>query len=199
MNKLEVQKRVLKNGEPLSEDLFTWDGNTRTFSSEEDSLVLDFVEQTDCTFKTGWDCTFKTGSGCTFDTSSGCTFDTGSNCTFKTSSGCTFKTGWDCTFKTGSGCTFKTSSGCTFDTSSGCTFDTGSNCTFKTGSGCVVVRRDIYEVIELVEGQTIKLNNYAISGYTVINPEKKIIIDGKDIEISKESFEELKKQLLEEE
>ena len=65
-------------------------------------------------------------------------------------------------------CTFDTGFGCTFDTGSACTFNTGSDCTFKTDSDCVVVRRDIYEVIELKEGQKIKLNSYKIKGYKII-------------------------------
>jgi len=181
MTKKEVQKRVSQNGNPLPLNKFEWDEKTNTFSSDEDYLVLDFLDVDDCTFKTGYGCTFKTGSDCTFDTSSDCTFDTGYGCTFDTSYGCTFKTGSDCTFKTGSGCTFKTGSDCTFKTGYGCTFDTGSDCTFNTGYGCtfdtgsdctftcgkqcVVVRRDIYEIIEVPENTKIKLNEYGVKGY----------------------------------
>ena len=156
---------VTQNVKKLSKDKYTWDENTRTFSTVENNLVLDFREYDDCTFKTGDDCTFKTGYSCTFDTGSGCTFNTGSDCTFDTGSDCTFKTGWNCTFKTGSGCTFKTSSGCTFDTGSDCTFDTGWNCTFNTGYGCVVVRRDVFEVIQTEVGIIYKLCPYNIKGY----------------------------------
>jgi hypothetical protein len=179
LTKEQVQKKVLKNGEPLGMNLFEWDKKTNTFSSEENYLVLDFNFVNGCTFKTGSDCTFKTGSGCTFDTGYGCTFKTGSDCTFDTDSDCTFDTGYGCTFKTGSDCTFKTGSDCTFDTDYDCTFKTGSGCTFKTGSGCtfetgsdytscVVVRRDIFEIIELKEKQTIKLNEWGVKGFTVI-------------------------------
>jgi len=139
LTKEQVQKKVLKNGEPLGIDLFEWDKKTNTFSSEENYLVLDFNFVNDCTFKTGSGCTFKTGSDCTFDTGFGCTFDTDYDCTFKTGSGCTFKTG------------------------SGCTFETGSDYT-----SCVVVRRDIFEIIELKEKQTIKLNEWGVKGFTVI-------------------------------
>ena len=96
MTKQEVQKRVLQNGEMLPLDKFEWDEKTNTFSSNEDSLVLDFKDIDGCTF--------KTGSNCTFDTSSDCTFDTGSNCTFDTEYNCTFKTGSDCIFDTGNRC-----------------------------------------------------------------------------------------------
>jgi hypothetical protein len=156
MNKKEVQQRVLQNGKPLDLYKFTWDENTKTFSSSENNLVIDFNNVDDCTFKTG----------------SYCTFYTGSYCTFNTSSDCTFKTGSYCTFDTGSYCTFNTSSDCTFDTSSYCTFKTGSYCTFDTGEDCVVVRRDVYEVIELDGSKKIKLNECNVKGYTVIKDTK---------------------------
>ena len=77
-----------------------------------------------------------------------------------------------CTFDTGSHCTFKTEFDCTFNTGSYCTFNTGSDCTFKTGENCVVVRKDIYEVIELKSGQKIKLKGYSIKGYNILEEEK---------------------------
>ena len=171
MNKKEIQQRVLQNGKPLSLDNFEWDENTKTFSSNENNLVLDFVGIDNCTFKTGLNCTFDTGSYCTFDTWSGCTFKTGPDCTFKTGYGCTFKTGYGCTFDTGPGCTFKTGGNCTFNTRHGCTFDTGKE--------CVVVRRDVYEVIELEKDKKIKLNSSGIKGFTYVNDETEIEIDGK--------------------
>jgi len=54
----------------------------------------------------------------------------------------------------------------TFKTASDCTFKTSSDCTFDTGFNCVVVRRDIYEVIELEEGKKIKLNWYGKKWFT---------------------------------
>ena len=169
MNKKQVQQRVLQNGNPLPLDKFEWDEKTNTFSSNEDNLVLDFQGIDYCTFKTGSDCTFKTGSDCTFDTGSDCTFDTGFNCTFDTGSGCTFDTGSDCTFDTGCDCIFKTGSDCTFKTKFNCTFKTGSDCTFDTEEECVIVRRDIYEVIEIPANTKIKLNEYRVKGYQIID------------------------------
>ena len=80
---------------------------------------------------------------------------------------CTFKTGSGCTFTTGYGCTFKTGYDCTFTTGSICTFTTGSGCTFATDYGCVVVRRDVYEIIEIPKA-TIKLNKYGVKGYETV-------------------------------
>ena len=186
---------VTKNGKPLSKSLYTFDEETRTFFSNEDGLVFDFNNIGGATFKTGSSCTFKTGSSCTFETGYYCTFDTGSRCTFKTGSSCTFDTGSYCTFDTESYCTFKTGYYCTFKTGSDCTFNTGSGCTFETGKDCVVVRRDIFEVITLTEGITIKLNEAGASGYTIIEQEHTIVIDGKEIKISEESFKNLKESL----
>jgi len=104
--------------------------------------------------------------------------------------GWSFKTNWNCTFNTGSDCTF--------NTDSSCTFDTGSRCTFKTGSRCVVIRRDIYEVIELKADVKIKLNGYIVKGYTVIEDEKaeqKPTIKIGDLEFDKEEVEERLKDL----
>ena len=164
MEKIDVQKRVLQNGKPLDLNKFNWCSETRVFSSKENLLVIDFFDQSDCTFKTGWGCTFKTGSDCTFKTGSGCTFDTGSDCTFDTSWGCTLKTG------------------------SGCTFDTSWGCRFKTGSGCVIVRRGIFEIIQPNEGDFIELCPYGVSGHLVNgmkNGKLHIIVDGILFEVIK--------------
>ena len=95
------------------------------------------------------------------------------------------------------GCTFDTGSYCTFKTGSYCTFDTGWDCTFKTGENCVVVRRDIYEVIELKENTKIKLNDYKVKGFMVLEDEDKesdeveILIEGVKKIISRKSAKAL--------
>lgn len=172
---------VTQFGKPLSKDKYTWNAKIRTFSTEENELVLDFTNIVGVTFKTGDNCIFKTSH----------------DCVFKTCNHCTFETGSDCTFETGSDCTFKTYDNCTFNTGDECTFDTSSNCTFKTSEECVIVRRDIFEVIQIPKNIKIKLNSYKVPGYTVIKDTKIITIDGKDIEISIESFEAFKKQFIE--
>jgi len=84
---------------------------------------------------------------------------------FTNMSGVTFKTGWYCTFKTGSYCTFTTGSYCTFKTSSDCTFTTGWKCTFTTGIKSIIVRRDVFEVIQPEPDVTLQLAPYSIPGY----------------------------------
>jgi hypothetical protein len=114
-----------------------------------------------------------------------------SDCTFKTGSYCTFATGWGCTFKTGSYCTFDTGSDCTFKTGFNCTFKTGFNCTFDTGEKCVVVRRDVYEVIELKEGEKIKLNGYKEKGFTILEKPKSLSGKTVKVELDGVSYEAL--------
>ena len=157
LTKEQVQNRVLQNGKPISLDLFTWDEKTRTFSSSENGLVLDFKGLNSINFKTGSHCNFITGFDCTFRTYSNCNFITGSHCNFRAYTKCNFITGFDCIFKTSDNCTFKTSDNCTFDTH--------NECTFTTGSECVIIRRDKFEIIEPKENQTIKLCPYNIPGY----------------------------------
>ncbi len=185
---------VTKNGVALSKELYSWNEKTRTFSSTENGLVLDFSGLDYVTFKTGSNCIFKTGSSCTFKTGSNCTFKTGNNCTFKTDWSGIFKTGNDCTFDTGSYCTFDTSNNCTFDTNHDCTFDTSCECTFKTGIECVIIRRDIFEIIQPLPKITIKLNGICIPGFKEIKPHT-IVIDGEETVISEESFNDLKESL----
>jgi len=180
---------VTQFGKKLPESKYTWDETTKTFFSNEDNLVLDFTDINGILFKTGDNCTFKTGSYCTFKT--------GSNCTFTTSNNCTFSTGDNCAFITGSYCIFDTDNDCTFTTSNHCTFDTSYNCTFKTGKNCIIIRRDIFEVIQPKKGKTIKLHKYNVKGFDYVKPTKTIVIDGKKIEISEESFKSLIQQLLE--
>jgi uncharacterized cupin superfamily protein len=169
---------VTKNGIPLSKKLYTWNEHTRTFSTKENELVLDFSGIDNCTFNTGHICTFNTGSYCTFNTGSYCTFNTGFDCTFKTSFDCTFNTGYNCTFKTGDNCTFKT----------------GYNCTFTTNENCFVTRHDVKGVTEIPANKTIKLNECGITGYTIIEEKKKnpscngkiVEIDGKKYKLTEQ-------------
>ena len=95
-----------------------------------------------------------------------------------------------CTLNTGSYCTITTGFGCTIITGNSCTINTRSDCTFNTGYKCVVVRRDIYQVIELIGGETITLNGHDIKGYGVITKPKNYTV-----ELTKEQMYKLNLQL----
>lgn len=166
---------ITKFGKKLKKSLYTWDEKTQTLSTNEDNLVLDFSGINRVTFKTGFNCTFNTSHSCVFNTGSGCTFSTGSSCTFNTTGNCIFNTSYNCTFYTGAGCTFDVGFNCTFKTGAGCAFKTSCDCTFDTGGNCVIIRRDVYEVIEILHNTRIKLNSCGIKSYTIIRPERETI------------------------
>jgi len=151
--------KITQNGKELDASKYSWDEKTKTFSTNENNLVLDFSD-------------FSEYNGVTFNTGSGCTFNTGSHCTFKT--------GYSCTFNTGSGCTF--------NTGFGCTFKTYSNCTFKTGDNCFCIRNDIKGITEIPVGKKIRLNEYEISGYTIIEESKVVSCAGKVVEIDGKKY-----------
>ena len=77
------------------------------------------------------------------------------------------------------GVTFDTGDNCAFYTWHSCTFKTGYGCTFDTGYGCVVVRRDLYEIIELEPNKKIKLNDFKVKGFEYIKDTKTITIGNK--------------------
>jgi hypothetical protein len=115
MTKQDIQKRILQNDEILDLSKFSWDEKTKSFSSNENNLVLDFNSINDVTFKTGDYCTFYTGDECTFKTGYECIFKTGNWCIFDTGYSCTFKTGYNCIFNTGNRCIFDTGGWCIFN------------------------------------------------------------------------------------
>jgi len=57
-----------------------------------------------------------------------------------------------------------------------------------------VIRWDVKGVTEIPEGKTIKLRGHGVKGYDEVKPHT-IVIDGKEITLSEESYNELKKSL----
>ena len=161
---------VTKNGEPLSELLYSWDKDCGVFLSDEEGLEIS-TDRNNCLFKVGDNCTFNTGFGCIFDA--------GNNCTFNTTSMCTFDTGESCTFNTGTDCVFRCS----------------SDCVIETGGDSIVLRRDIYEVIELERCAKIRLNEYMIEGYSLVNREVKDIKLNSQIDNLQKQIDDLKLKL----
>jgi hypothetical protein len=99
-----IKFSVSQNGCPLDSSKYSWSEETRTFSTKENHVVIDFGDESEIIFNTGYGCTFKTRSMCIFNTGEGCTFSTGSNCTFNTGPNCIFRTGFNGIFKTGINC-----------------------------------------------------------------------------------------------
>ena len=86
---------VTQNGKELDKSKYTWDESTKTFSTNENNLTLDFSNLNSVTFNTGSNCTFNTGYNCTFKTGSYCTFNTGYNCTFEVDEKCCLHYCWN--------------------------------------------------------------------------------------------------------
>ena len=149
MKKKEVQKRILKNGKPLSLKDFIWCKKTNTLVTNEDYLTFNFSDINEINFTSG----------------SNCIFITGSYCTFKTEHRCTFKTGHGCKFITSHSCVFDTYAYCEFDTDSYCTFDVPCSCVFRVNDYCVIIKRASLEVIQPKKDQVIKLFGKQIKGY----------------------------------
>ena len=168
---------ITQNGKPLHPSKYLIDKKEKTFYTKESNVILDFSNLN------GW----------TFETDDSCVFITGSNCKFITGVNCMFSTKHNCKYQTGDFCTFDTNSDCVFNTGDECTFDVSSDCVFNVGAESVIIRRDIFEVIQPEPNKRIKLNGTDVKGFTFVEEKKKIIIDGKEIEISIESFNELKK------
>lgn len=87
---MKTKFSVTQFGEKLSNSLYTWDEKTKTFSTKEDNLVLDFSGVDNVKFD--------------METSCSCTFISGCGCVFNTGSECMFNTGWDCSFTPGHNC-----------------------------------------------------------------------------------------------
>lgn len=102
-----------------------------------------------------------------------------------------------------SGCTINCESGCIIDCGSGCTINCWSDCTINCESGCminckgektVMINRAYYEVIEMKKGGKIK--TFDNKPHEKIDRIHRITIDDKEIELSEESFKNLKDQLI---
>ena len=128
---------VTQNGKPLDKSKYTWDKETRTFTTKEDNLVLDFSKNNSITFNTGSRCIFKTGDDCKFNTLDNCTFTTGSKCEFNTGERCNFNVENYCIFNTKDYCRFNARNNCKFNTGDCCTFRAIDNCDFVTGGFCI--------------------------------------------------------------
>jgi len=194
MTKKEVQQRVLQNGKPLDLDKFSWNEKTKTFSSSEDYLVLDFREINNCIIEVGSCCTVDNyiGIGCTISAGHNSVIQTGTACNIKTGSfsniqvrfGCKVSSGNNCTIHIISDCIVNTKSycviragyDCTINTSHDCIIRARANCKIKSGSNCVVVRSDIHEVIKPEEDRKIKLNGIVEEGFTYLNEKKEMTV-----------------------
>jgi hypothetical protein len=167
MNKLEIQRYVKQHKKLIDLEKFEWDENTKTFSTNENDLVLFLPEISGVNFKTGNNCEFTTAHSCNFETGHNCSFKTKDYNSFSTGSGCIFVCGQDNFFKTGSNCTFNATSNNCFTTGSFCKFTackenffkTSSNCNFNVGEECYIRTADNSSIFALSDNIIYAGNN----------------------------------------
>ena len=119
---------ILKNGQIVDSRKYDWNSETKTFSSEENGLVLDFGSLENVTIKVRNSCTINSGDSCTINSGFGCTINSGFGCTIKCGSYCTINSGSSCTINSGSSCTIKCGYSCTIRTYWYTEIVAGKNC-----------------------------------------------------------------------
>jgi ribosomal protein L36 len=198
LTKKEIQQRVLQNGKPLALNKFSWDGETETFSTKENDLVIDFSGLDYLTIKSGHNSTVTCGyrSTVTCGHWSTVTCGDGSNVTCGYSSNVTCGhrstvTCWDGSNVTcGDGstvtCGYRSTVTCGYRSTVTCGEDSNVTCgdgsTVTCGEECVIVRRGgVFEVIQPMAGDIIQICPYEIKGHLkngLLNGEPHIIADG---------------------
>ena len=83
---------VSQNGQPLPKSKYNWDEKTKTFSTEENNVVVDFGDVEGVMVKTGNSSTVKTGHSSTVKTGYSSTVTTGDSSTVTTGPCSTVKT-----------------------------------------------------------------------------------------------------------
>ena len=142
MNKEEVQKRVLRNGEPLSLELFTWDESTRTFASGEDDLVIDFADVDDCIFYVDNFCHISAWRSHKIYAKNWCSIMVGECCEVHTESYCILYGQHGCLFRTGSFCTFNVI----------------PDCRIKTSGKSVALVRNPFQIIQINDDKEVYIS-----------------------------------------
>ena len=142
---------VLKNGKIVSSELYDWNENTKTFSTNSSGLVLDFGELTGVTI--------KCGNFCTINSSDFCTIKCGDSCTINCGSYCTIDCGYSCTIKCGYYCTINSGDSCTINSGDSCTIRTYWNTEIVAGKNCILnyIYDEICECYKLEEKKKYKI------------------------------------------
>ena len=186
-----MQITVSKNGQIVDSGKYDWNTNTKTFSTNEDGLVLDFGELENVTIKCGYSCTINSGS----------------HCTINSGSHCTINSGYDCTINSGSYCTINCGNSCTINSGYNCTINCGYSCTIRTywdteiiaGKNCILVYifDEICESYKLPEQKKCKILKNGTLEFIIEKTETELQIESlkKTIEDANAKVIELQKQI----
>lgn len=96
-----IKYRIIKDWKHLDRSLYTFDEKTRTFSSKENWIIVDFTWRYWITFDVDDYCVIRCGDNCIVRCGSSCFIDVGSFCSVSANNHCTFLAGNNCTFSTG--------------------------------------------------------------------------------------------------
>jgi len=132
---------------------FTWDKDTRTFTSGLYNLDINFHGVDNCVISVIANCFITVGWSSTI------------------------QAGRTCKIVTGGGCTIDTGPGCSIETGDRCTIRTDEECVIEPGEKCVVVRRDTDEMIETEADVKIKLNEFGEKGFSVVSDDDDSDVD----------------------
>ena len=162
---------VIRKDEDSKRINYNFDPKINLFYTEENDLII----ECDNPF-----ITFNIGDNCDLTTDDVCVINAGSNCNIKTGNSCVVLNAEDSCFETGRACIFHVSEG-----------------TFKVKGPAIVIHIPSMTVKEFKDSYfTLKTNGNGDPVYDFPPVKHTITIDGKDIEISHESFENLKKTLI---
>ena len=150
---------VLKNGKIVSSELYDWNENTKTFSTNSSGLVLDFGELTGVTIKCGNFCTINSSDSCTINSGDFCTINSRNSCTINSGYSCTINSGYSCTINSGFICTINSGSVCTIKCGDYCTIRTYWNTEIVAGKNCILnyIYDGICECYKLPEQKKCKI------------------------------------------
>ncbi len=132
------------------------------------------------TIKAGNSSTIDAGNYSTIDAGNSSTIDAGYYSTIKASyystidagNSSTIDAGYYSTIKASDYSTIKAGNSSTIDAGNSSTIDAGYYSTIKAGKECVIIRRDIFEVIQPGENEIVKLCPREIPGYLIKRGDK---------------------------
>ena len=142
MDKREVQKRVLRNGRPISIDSFEWVEETSTFSSSLNNLVIDFSNINSVTIKAGHGATITAGYGATITAWHGATIKAGDNATITAWDNASITAGANAKIATWDKATITAGDGATITAGHGATITAGYEATITAWNEATITAGD---------------------------------------------------------
>ena len=175
MNKEEIQKRVLHNGEPLAPQKFNFCEKTNTFSSDADDLVIDFEEIDYMNVKVaGRDSIIKAGFRANIKAWNNANIEAGDDATIKVGWDATIKAGWganidalnNATIKVGDNANIKAGFNATIKAGGSANIEVNRDSTIKCdGHDIAIINRNVFEAIAANKGDIIQICPCNIPGH----------------------------------